>query len=74
MNGGITDPRNPNIFKMFAMLDIGERAGSGLNTIRIVWQDIGWEKPELNEVISPERTILSVPIEMEESEGIKSKK
>jgi hypothetical protein len=40
MNGGITDPRNPLLFKMFALLDIGERAGSGQHSIRTVWEDM----------------------------------
>ncbi|MFQ9616976.1 MAG: hypothetical protein ACLRY8_16400, partial [Clostridium butyricum] len=30
MNGGISDPRNVNIFKMFNLIGVGERAGSGL--------------------------------------------
>ncbi|MDR2149056.1 MAG: putative DNA binding domain-containing protein [Tannerella sp.] len=70
MNGGITDPRNPNIFKMFALLDIGERAGSGLHTIHTIWQDAGWDLPVLSEQIEPARTMLLVPIEIENNEGI----
>jgi predicted HTH transcriptional regulator len=34
--GGISDPRNPSIFKMFALIDVGERAGSGLFNIRTI--------------------------------------
>ena len=30
MSGGISDPRNENIFKMFNLIGVGERAGSGV--------------------------------------------
>jgi predicted HTH transcriptional regulator len=62
-DGGISDPRNPFIFKMFALIDIGERAGSGLFNIRTIWQEQGWQEPVWEEKFSPERLILSVPIE-----------
>jgi predicted HTH transcriptional regulator len=65
-NGGISDPRNPNIFKMFALIDIGERAGSGLYNIRTIWQDGGWLAPVWEETFDPERLKLSIPIELEE--------
>jgi predicted HTH transcriptional regulator len=65
-NGGISDPRNPNIFKMFALIDIGERAGSGLYNIRTVWQDEGWLAPVWEETFDPERLKLSVPVELNE--------
>jgi predicted HTH transcriptional regulator len=73
MNGGITDPRNPLLFKMFALLDIGERAGSGLHSIRTVWEDMKWEAPVMTEQINPDRTIWHVPVELEEDNvGINS--
>ena len=43
--GGISDPRNPNLQKMFQMLGLGEKAGSGF------WED----SPRL------ERTAMVVP-------------
>ena len=61
-DGGISDPRNPNIFKMFALIDIGERAGSGLFNILTIWQDLDWQKPVWEEKFKPERLILSVPV------------
>ena len=53
---------NPNIFKMFALIDIGERAGSGLFNIRTIWQDLNWQKPVWQEKFASERLVLSVPI------------
>jgi predicted HTH transcriptional regulator len=64
-DGGISDPRNPNIFKMFALLDIGERAGSGLFNIRTIWREEGWPVPVWEESFTPERLKLSIPIELE---------
>ncbi|MDR2086559.1 MAG: putative DNA binding domain-containing protein, partial [Dysgonamonadaceae bacterium] len=64
-DGGISDPRNPNIFKMFAMLDVGERAGSGLFNIRTIWREEGWPAPVWEESFTPERLKLFIPIELE---------
>jgi predicted HTH transcriptional regulator len=63
--GGISDPRNPTIFKMFAMIDIGERAGSGLYGIQAVWKESGWAEPVLKETFNPERTVLTVEVEFD---------
>jgi Predicted transcriptional regulator containing an HTH domain and an uncharacterized domain shared with the mammalian protein Schlafen len=58
--GGISDPRNPLIFKMFSLINIGERAGSGLSNIRQAWEEQNWKKPELVESFEPERTSLKL--------------
>lgn len=39
LKGGISDPRNENIFKMFNLLGVGERAGSGLENIQLAWKE-----------------------------------
>jgi predicted HTH transcriptional regulator len=75
LDGLVSDPRNPTIFKMFAMIDIGERAGSGIFNLVTVWEQIGWNKPVLIENLEAERTTLLVPVEREDdsgSEGINS--
>ncbi|MDE6394650.1 MAG: putative DNA binding domain-containing protein, partial [Duncaniella sp.] len=38
INGGISDPRNGIMLKMFSLIDFGERAGSGLNGICKIWE------------------------------------
>ncbi|MCK4258714.1 MAG: putative DNA binding domain-containing protein [Halanaerobiales bacterium] len=58
LKGGISDPRNPNLFKMFNLLGIGERAGSGLANIQLAWKEQHWRTPELVEEYQPDRTIL----------------
>lgn len=32
--GGVSDPRNGTLLSMFSLLNIGERAGSGYDTLR----------------------------------------
>ena len=40
INGGISDPRNGIMLKMFSLIDFGERAGSGLSGICKVWEKV----------------------------------
>ena len=61
--GGISDPRNAVILKMFNMIDIGERAGSGIPNIFRVWREQGWQEPIILQEIKPERTVLILPLE-----------
>ncbi|OBR90010.1 divergent AAA domain protein [Clostridium ragsdalei P11] len=58
IRGGISDPRNKNIFKMFSLIGIGERAGSGIENIYKVWNEQSWRKPEIIEKVQPDRTIM----------------
>lgn len=60
--GGISDPRNGLLIKMFNLINVGERAGSGLPSIRTVWQKQGWQEPEIVESFNPDRTTLVLPL------------
>ena len=40
--GGESDPRNKSLMKMFNLINIGERAGSGVPNIFNVWNDEGF--------------------------------
>ena len=62
-SGGISDPRNAALIKMFNMVDIGERAGSGIPNIFNVWKKQGWSAPQITEDIEPERITLSLEIQ-----------
>ena len=55
-SGGISDPRNGMMLKIFNLIDIGERAGSGIPNIFRVWRRQGWVMPEIEEYLEPERT------------------
>ena len=46
--------------KMFKLINIGERAGSGVPNIFNVWEDEGWIEPEIEEYFNPDRTILKL--------------
>lgn len=58
--GGESDPRNKALMKMFNLINIGERAGSGVPNIFNVWGDEGWEEPVIEERFDPDRTVLSL--------------
>ena len=48
--------------KMFNLINVGERAGSGLPRIRTVWQNQGWQEPKIVESFHPDRTTLLLPL------------
>ena len=60
--GGVSDPRNAALTKMFYLVNIGERAGSGIPNIYSVWTRQGWLPPTIEERFSPERITLSLPL------------
>ena len=61
-SGGISDPRNGTMLKMFNMIDIGERAGSGIPNIFRVWHEQGWPAPMITEQLEPERIVLTLSL------------
>ena len=61
-SGGVSDPRNGTMLKMFNMIDVGERAGSGVPNIFRVWRDQGWAEPTFTQSFEPDRTTLSLPL------------
>ncbi len=61
-SGGVSDPRNSALIKMFNLVDIGERAGSGIPNIFSVWKKQGWNAPTISESFEPERIILSLDV------------
>ena len=61
--GGVSDPRNTALMKMFNLINVGERAGSGIPSIYSVWKMQGWAEPMLCEEYSPDRITLSLVFE-----------
>ena len=59
---GFSDPRNYTLVKLFNLIGIGERAGSGVPNIYAVWKNEGWQEPILEEQFNPDRTILSLTL------------
>ena len=70
--GGVSDPRNKGLMKMFNMIDIGERAGSGVPDIFNVWNDEGFEAPEIIEEFNPDRTKLILSFKKRKKQAIKT--
>lgn len=62
-SGGVSDPRNAALTRMFHLVDLGERTGSGIPRIYAVWQQQGWEQPRIEERFSPDRTILQLVLD-----------
>lgn len=56
--GGESGPRNKSLMKMFNLINIGERSGSGVPHIFNIWEDEGWTEPVIEERFDPDRTIL----------------
>ena len=63
--GGISDPRNETMMKMFALVHVGERAGSGIPNMVKNWTDAGYGKPVLSEQVNPERSTIFLPLSNE---------
>ncbi len=61
--GGNSDPRNATIIKMFNLINVGERSGSGVPNIFKVWKNENFDSPELEERFNPDRTVLLLPLE-----------
>lgn len=62
IDGGISDPRNGVMLKMFSLIDFGERAGSGLNEVCTVWEKV-YHTPVIMEETHKngvDRTILTL--------------
>ena len=58
--GGESDPRNKTLMKMFNLINIGERSGSGVPNIFNTWDDQGWKEPVIEERFDPDRTTLTL--------------
>ncbi|SBT07996.1 conserved hypothetical protein [Candidatus Accumulibacter aalborgensis] len=60
--GGVSDPRNPSLQKMFQMLGLGEKAGSGFQKILRAWREQHWMIPFVAENMALEMTRVWLPL------------
>lgn len=60
--GGVSDPRNPNLQKMFQLLGLGEKAGSGFQKILRAWREQHWMIPLVAEHPVMEMTRVWLPV------------
>ncbi len=61
-SGGISDPRNGTLIKMFNLIGVGKRAGSGIPNIFGVWKKQGLAAPVITESFDPDRITLSLTL------------
>jgi predicted HTH transcriptional regulator len=64
LEGGVSDPRNETIMKMFSLVGIGERAGSGIPDFTNTWKTYEGEEPQYVITHSPDRTRLVIPCKL----------
>ena len=72
--GGVSDPRNKMLMKMFNLINIGERAGSGVPNIFNIWEDQGWMEPVIEEQFDPDRTLLILTFDKKQAKKTSDKK
>ena len=59
--------RNPLIQKMFVLIGVGEKAGSGADVIVKGWEKQKWMKPTIRQCEEPERVEMELRIGVEEN-------
>lgn len=61
--GGTSDARNKTMLKMFTMIDVWERAGSGVPNMLEQWASCGYSSPRLTEELDPELSTVFLPLD-----------
>ena len=59
--------------KMFNLINIGERAGSGIPNIMSIWEQQKWSEPTITQTFAPERTTLTLSIKDKKSRRVGDK-
>ena len=58
IKGGVSDCRNRNLQKMFQLIGKGDQAGSGFPKIYKGWRSQDWKRPDLEERMESNQTLL----------------
>ena len=66
MEGNHSVCRNPNLQKMFVLIGVGEKAGSGADIMLKGWKDNGWQQPTVKEVFQPDRVEITLFLDTKE--------
>ena len=59
-SGGVSDPRNAAMARMFRFVDVGEYTGGGIPNLYRVWKAEGWPEPVFTESRNPDRVSLTL--------------
>lgn len=62
LKGSVSECRNKALQRMFQMLGVGDKAGSGIEKIRSSWAAQHWQSPRMEETQRPDRVKLSLPM------------
>ena len=62
LRGGVSECRNKFLQRMFQMLGVGDKAGSGIDKIRSSWAEQRWRSPSIRETLRPDRVALVLPM------------
>ncbi len=62
MKPGSSDPRNEAMLRMFSLINVGERAGSGMSELFRGWERSGNNRPFYEIAYGPDRTTLTLPL------------
>lgn len=60
--GGNSDPRNPSLFRIFGLIGLIERAGTGIYRARKEMSDAGMKAPVFREESDPSRVVATVDL------------
>lgn len=63
--GGISDPRNTIICRIFKYMNIGKGEGGGIQNLFSVWRRRGFSAPEIREQFQPDRITVLLPLTAE---------
>ena len=61
--GGDSVCRNKYLQKMFSMIGVAEKAGSGTDKIMKGWRKANWRSPKIEEKQQPNKVVLVMPME-----------
>ena len=59
-SGGVSDPRNAAMARMFRFVDVGEYTGGGIPNLYCIWKSEGWPEPVFSESCSPDHVSLTL--------------
>ena len=68
-SGGVSDPRNAAMARMFRLVEVGESTGGGIPNLYRVWKAEGWPEPVFTESVSPARVSLTLYMTSHSSSG-----
>ena len=63
IEGGLSEPRNPTLMRIFGQVGVIDRAGSGICKIFTTWRSMDWQEPLLLETHAPAEVRMELPLQ-----------